>query len=239
MGTPSRVCLSLIQSDSSLLAVNQVRESNTSLGDPSMVSPTVVCNIVRNVNTEPSPSTNKSPSSSVTQRRDSSPPNEALVTTSRVGCLRKSLHTMALSKQTEELMLKSWSKGTYSAYNTAWSKWASWCLEREVDPLSAPITSFMEFLSWMFYEGFQYRTINVHRSVISSVLPDINSLSVGQHYLIKNIMRGILKGNPPLPRYKEMWDVYLQKYMCRNRILVLPMRRDLHSYYFGKFTECF
>ena len=125
MGTPSRVCLSLIQSDTSLLTENQVRESNTSLGDPSMVSPTVVCNIVRNVNTEPSPSTNKSPSSSVTQRRDSSPPNEALVTTSRVGCLRKSLHTMALSKQTEELLLKSWSKGTYSAYYTAWSKWAS------------------------------------------------------------------------------------------------------------------
>ena len=110
MGTPSRVCLSLIQSDISLLAENQVRESNTSLGDPSMVSPTVVCNIVRNVNTEPSPSTNKSPSSSVTQRRDSSPPNEALVTTSRVGCLRKSLHTMALSKQTEELLLNRGAK---------------------------------------------------------------------------------------------------------------------------------
>jgi len=75
----------------------------------------------------------------------------------------------------------------------------------------------------MFYEGFQYRTINVHRSSISSVLPHINSLSVGQHYLIKNLMRGILKGNPPLPRYKEIWDVdIVLKYL-----LSLPKNSEL------------
>ena len=65
----------------------------------------------------------------------------------------------------------------------------------------------MEFLSWMFYQGFEYRTINVHRSAISSVLPHVNNLPIGQHHLIKSLMRGILKENPPLPRYKEIWDV--------------------------------
>ena len=59
----------------------------------------------------------------------------------------------------------------------------------------------------MYYEDFQYRTINVHRSAISSVLPYINKIPIGQHHLIRNPMRGILKGNPPLPRYKEIWDV--------------------------------
>jgi hypothetical protein len=45
----------------------------------------------------------------------------------------------------------------------------------------------------MFSEGYQYRTINVHRSEISSVLPYIDGLPVGQFPLVKQLFRGILQ----------------------------------------------
>ena len=98
-------------------------------------------------------------------------------------------------------------KGTTSSYNSAWKKWSSWCIRREVDPFPAAVAQVLEFLTYLFYEGFQYRTINVHRSAISSVLPHVNNLPVGQHHLVKLLMKGILRGKPPLPRYQETWDV--------------------------------
>jgi hypothetical protein len=64
----------------------------------------------------------------------------------------------------------------------------------------------LEFLTFLFYEGFQYRTINVHRSAISSVLTHINDLLVNTIYEAL-IMKGVLSGNPPLPRHQTtgMW----------------------------------
>lgn len=61
----------------------------------------------------------------------------------------------------------------------------------------------------MYDNGFQYRTINVHRSALSSVLPHIDGNPVGQTLLVKRLLKGILRKNPPLPRYKETWDIDL------------------------------
>ena len=61
----------------------------------------------------------------------------------------------------------------------------------------------------MFHQGFQYRTINVHRSAISSVLPYIDGIPVGQNPLVKQLFRGILQKNPPLPKYQVAWDLDL------------------------------
>lgn len=110
---------------------------------------------------------------------------------------------MQLSEEAEDLIYNSWGKGTKASYNSAWKKWGSWCDRREIDPFSAPVAQVLEFLTYLFYEGFQYRTINVHRSAISSVLSYFNNQPIGQHHLVKMLMKGILRGNPPLPRYKD------------------------------------
>ncbi|XP_061164041.1 uncharacterized protein LOC133173125 [Saccostrea echinata] len=94
---------------------------------------------------------------------------------------------------------------------------------REIDPFSAPIGFVLDFLSHLYYEGFQYRTINVHRAAISSVMPHVNNLPIGQHSMVKLLMRGILRGNPPLPRYKETWDV--DKVL--NYFISLPSNEEL------------
>ena len=110
-----------------------------------------------------------------------------------------------------------------SSYDSAWKKWSGWCLEQSLDPFSAPLNAVLDFLSWMFYEGFQYRTINVHRSAISSILPHINNEPVGQNHLVKTLMKGILRGNPPLPKHHEIWDVdIVLNYLCS-----LPKNEDL------------
>jgi hypothetical protein len=64
----------------------------------------------------------------------------------------------------------------------------SWCLEREVDPFSAPLAFVLDFLAWMHFKGYEYRTINVHRSAISSVLPYIDGLPIGQLPFVKQLL---------------------------------------------------
>jgi hypothetical protein len=81
----------------------------------------------------------------------------------------------------------------------------SWYNRREIDPFSAPVTQTQEFLTYSYYERFQYRTISVHGFAIFSVLPHVNNLPIGQHYLVK--IKWIRRENPPYPRYKDKWYV--------------------------------
>lgn len=49
---------------------------------------------------------------------------------------------------------------------SAWRKWASWCSEREINPVQADISAILEFLAFEFQSGKAYRTLNVYRSTI-------------------------------------------------------------------------
>lgn len=130
---------------------------------------------------------------------------------------------MQLSEEAEDLIYNSWGKGTKASYNSAWIKWGSWCNRRKIDPISAPVAQVLEFLTYLFYKGFQYRTINVHRSAIYSVLSYVNNQPIGQHHLVKMLMKGILRGNRPLPRHKDTWDLDI----LLRLLISLPDNKDL------------
>lgn len=145
------------------------------------------------------------------------------ITVSRVEGIRRYYTSEGFSEQVKELLLHSWKPGTKSAYDSAWSKWNSWCLERSIDPFSAPLASVLDFLAWMFFQGYKYRTINVHRSAISSVLPQVNGVSVGQVPIVKQLFRGILIKDPPRPKYGFSWDINV----VLKHLLDLPNDNEL------------
>ena len=193
--------------DSSMSEKNKSRENNCSSDNSCLDGTAMVCNIAGNVNTTSNSVADISRSTTVVSRGTSPNDSKQIASTSRVACLRRSYQTMSISEEVKKLLLSSWGKGTQKSYDSAWNKWVSWCLEREVDPFSAPLTAVLDFLAWMFQKGFQYRTVNVHRSAISSILPHIDGQPVGQTQLVKKLMKGILRENPPLPKYQEMWDI--------------------------------
>lgn len=188
-----------------------------------MASPALVCNNTETLHSESNSPPNTSPSFVI--RQGGSPPssNEQFSSTSRLGCLKRSIQTMQLSEEAEDLIYNSWGRGTKAPYNSAWKKWGSWCDRRGNDPFSAPIAQVLECFTYLFYEGFQYRTINVHRSAISSVLPYVNNQTIGQHHLVKMLMKGILRGNPTLPRYEDTWNIDI----LLRFLLSLPDNKDL------------
>lgn len=55
-----------------------------------------------------------------------------------------------VSESTRLLLDAAWSSGTRKAYRSAWKYWSGWCMERELDPSSAPVESILSFITQHF-----------------------------------------------------------------------------------------
>ena len=223
MEQDKRVCFSTILHDSPSCEKSKGGKDNIGTSDTSMVVSTMVCEPAGDVHSEPLIATKISNNSHISKQNDSPTGVKQQSAVNRMVNLRQSYHSMQLSETTQELLLGSWSKGTSSSYNSAWKKWHSWCMEREIDPVSAPLSHILEYLSKLHTNGLQYRSINVHRSAISSVHAYIDKVPVGQHFMVRQLMKGILRSNPPLPRYKEFWNVD----QVLSYIISLPVNESL------------
>ena len=104
-------------------------------------------------------------------------------------------------------MLKSWRAKTNKSYDSLFTKWHSWCRERDADPFSGPIINVVNFLATLHKQGYQYNSINSYRSAISSVHEKVEGFSVGQHPLVTKLLKGVYHDRPPLPRYTSTWSV--------------------------------
>ena len=119
----------------------------------------------------------------------------------------KRTRTQAFQKKLPSSSSRVWRKGTRTAYDAAWNRWASWCNQREIDPVQATVADVTEFLTNLYEDGLQYSTINGYRSAISSIHPLMEGHSVGKHPIITKIMAGVFNERPPTPKYNHTWDV--------------------------------
>ena len=59
----------------------------------------------------------------------------------------------------------------------------------------------LNYLSYLFDSGFQYRTIDCHRSAISAYHDYVDNEPVGQHPHVCALLKGVFNHRPPQPRY--------------------------------------
>ena len=178
---------------------SEIGHSSPSMGNPALAptAPPTLCRL---------PSVISTACRSVDQAGGKSPPNPPSV--SRMACLNRSYSETGISAEARTLLMAAWRKNTSSAYGAAWQKWASWCNQQQVNPLSAPLSAVLDFLTREFNSGKAYRSINVYRSAISMTHPTIDSLRFGEHPLVCQLMKGIFNKRPPLPRYTQTWKVH-------------------------------
>jgi len=84
-----------------------------------------------------------------------------------------------LSEEASRLLLSSWRPKSSKTYNSLFTKWASWCSERGSDPISGDIGEVVNFLAYLFQQGYQYCSLNSYRSAISSVHEKVDGYEVG------------------------------------------------------------
>ena len=65
----------------------------------------------------------------------------------------------------------------------------------------------MEFFTFLYSIGREYRTVNTSRSALSATLPPIDGFPVGQHPLVKRQLKGIFNLRPPKVSLFPTWSV--------------------------------
>ena len=115
--------------------------------------------------------------------------------------LRESYISRGFSRQASDFMLASWRDKTNTNYGSSSAKWAGWCQQQNPDPLSGPIEDIVNFLAGLFSEGYQYQSLNVYRSAISSTHEKVDGVNVGSHPAVTRLLKGAFHSRPPQPRY--------------------------------------
>ena len=72
--------------------------------------------------------------------------------TGHMACLRESFASQGVSAQASELLLSSWRSKMNSSYNSLFSKWASWCEQRNRDPTAGPVEDVVNCLAVLHAE---------------------------------------------------------------------------------------
>ena len=69
------------------------------------------------------------------------------------------------------------------------------------------VIQILEFLSQLFQNRLQYRTIDSYRSAISAFHDHIQGKLVGGHPRICSLVACVFNSKPPQPRYSFVWNV--------------------------------
>ena len=128
-----------------------------------------------------------------------------------------------ISPQASSLLLASWREKSGRTYDLLFSKWASWCVEWDIDPISGDITGVVNFLADLFHQGYQHRSLCSYRSAISSVHEKVNGQPIGSHPMVSRLLKGAFHERPPQPRSSATWDVSV----VTNHIVSLGNNQNL------------
>ena len=201
------ICVPAILPDTTLSGKSAKRGGRSSDCHPSMAEPSVLPSPTGNVSRRPNPTATPRRPTPVSTGKYAPSHTEQNPQISGLENFRRSKQMQGVSEHTSVLLAAAWRKETQSAYNSCWRHWHSWCAKKQIDPFCATVEQIADFLSGLYNDGYEYRTINAYRSAISAFHPDINGIKVGQISIIKQLMTGIFNSRPPIPRYTETWDV--------------------------------
>ena len=175
-----------------------------SFSSASMEGPTLVSAVASDVGQRTTSHSSITGNNSISMSQQ---PSRDFTSVSHVGCIRDRCQSSHLSELATDLILSSWRVKSSKSYNSSFNKWARWCEEWDRNPISGPISDIANFLAELFQEGYQYSSINVYHSSISTTHDRVDAYPAGQHPTIIRLMKGIYNKRPPLPRYTHTWDV--------------------------------
>ena len=198
LGTGSTVLFS-IQLDKSGSKEDPPRKNRLSdHSDTYLANSALVCTISKNVCTATisSASDKKFVNKSTGQKSSS---RNRVTEISGVEGFRQSLQKEGISSNAAKLISHSRRKSSTTNYESVWGQWTSWCNERQVNLLQAPVNYIIDFLSEKFDNVLQYKILNCLISAISAYHVHIDGKSVGKHPKVCALLAGIFNQRPPQP----------------------------------------
>ena len=121
--------------------------------------------------------------------------------------LIKSLNSHELDSEDLNFISNHLSTGSAASYGYSWKKFASFCSDLSIDPFSCPPSIIVKYIHLNFKSGAKYRTLNNIRSTISKFHIGFSGIPAGQHHLVIKALKAAFRLRPPLPRYKDTFDI--------------------------------
>ena len=120
--------------------------------------------------------------------------------------VREHLQSQGISPSASDIIMQSWRTSTRVQYSSYIKKWMEYCSKRQIDPISPPVASGINFLAELYHKGLSYSALNTARSALASVIVLQGNQSFGNHPLASQFLKGTFTTRPALPKYKEVWD---------------------------------
>ena len=97
----------------------------------------------------------------------------------------QSYETQEFSQKATSIILKSWRQGTTKQYSSYIKRWATYCRQKQIDPVSATDPQALDFLVEIYETGVGYSGLNTAWSALSTVLKPVNGLTFGAQQSVK------------------------------------------------------
>ena len=123
--------------------------------------------------------------------------SESSISLSSMKGLHQQYSAEDLSDQTIDLLESSQRPSTLHHYKTRWRKWGSLCLSRYIALVSPGVNCVLKFLSNLFSQGIEYRTINGYRPAIPAYHERAEEILIGQHLKVCQLLSGVFNKRPP------------------------------------------
>ena len=111
----------------------------------------------------------------------------------------KSLRSKGFDKSTIGLIMDAWRPSTKKLYSTYLNKWAVFCMERDINPLSPALPQACRFLRLLSERGLGYAALNSAKCALATILPQYEGHTFGTHPLVCWLVKGGYERNPPPP----------------------------------------
>ena len=82
-----------------------------------------------------------------------------------------------------------------------WSKWAGWCGEIKIDPFRSVLSKALDYLSYLFDLGYEYRAAGFHMYATTAYHEYVDNKPVGQHPHVCALLKEVFNERSPQSRY--------------------------------------
>lgn len=96
------------------------------------------------------------------------------------------------TEQEQKLLMSSWRNSTINTYRPAWERWKKWCELHSINYKLPKAEQVARYLAHLHCDiGLSYRTILVHKSVISTFTNLTANIDLSSNFFIKHMLKAI------------------------------------------------
>lgn len=123
------------------------------------------------------------------------------------------------SAQQKSLLRAGWRKSTLNTYRPAWTQWLRWCHNSNINPTHPQGSDLAQYLADLHIKkNLAYRTILVHKSVISTLCNTEDSSRLSSNVLVKQILKSIATIDAMNRSKPNIWDANVLTSWLSNNI---------------------